>query len=159
MLAGTKLVRRTAPSSCRLGSADPTYIANVTLFDGRTSKAKQGVLLEGDRIAWVGPHTRSPRAAREADGVDGRGQTVTPGLIDCHVHLQFDGGANFAGEAQELTPTLAALKAAANLLRHLASGVTTVRDLGGMDAISCEVGRAVDDGLIPVPASAPPAER
>lgn len=129
----------------------PTYIGNVTLFDGRTSKAKQGVLLDGDRIAWVGLHTRAPKAARAAEAVDGRGRTLTPGLIDCHVHLQFDGGANFAGEAQELTPALAALKAAANLRRHLANGVTTVRDLGGMDAVSCEVGRAVDDGLIPGP--------
>ena len=128
-----------------------TYIANVGLFDGRTSRAKQGVLLEGERIAWVGAHARAPKAARTADGVDGRGCTLTPGLIDCHVHLQFDGGADFAGEARGLTPTLAALKAAANLRRHLASGVTTVRDLGGMDAISCDVGRAVDDGLIPGP--------
>jgi imidazolonepropionase-like amidohydrolase len=129
----------------------PTYIANVTLFDGRTSKARQGVLLDGDRIDWVGAHARAPKAAQSAEAVDGRGRTLTPGLIDCHVHLQFDGGADFAGEAQELTPALAALKAAANLRRHLANGVTTVRDLGGMDAISCEVGRAVDHGLIPGP--------
>ena len=27
-----------------------------------------------------------------------------PGLIDCHVHLSFDGGADFAGEAVGLTP-------------------------------------------------------
>jgi hypothetical protein len=43
-----------------------TYVANVTLFDGRTLKAKQGVLVEGDSVAWVGAHARAPRAASAA---------------------------------------------------------------------------------------------
>ena len=128
-----------------------TYVANVTLFDGTGVRNRQGVLIAGERVAWVGPHARAPREARAASSVEGEGHTLTPGLIDCHVHLQFDGGADFEGEARALTPALAALKAAANLKRHLANGVTTVRDLGGMDAISCDVGRAVRDGLIEGP--------
>jgi imidazolonepropionase-like amidohydrolase len=127
------------------------YLANVTLFDGRAVKAKHGVLVDEGVIAWVGPHARAPRSARSATGVDADGRTLTPGLIDCHVHLQYDGGADFEAEGRALTPALAALKAAENLKRHLARGVTTVRDLGGMDAVSCEVGRAVDGGLIPGP--------
>jgi imidazolonepropionase-like amidohydrolase len=128
-----------------------TYLANVTLFDGRAVKAKHGVLVDDGVIAWVGPHVRAPRAARSATTLDAEGRTLTPGLIDCHVHLQYDGGADFEGEARTLTSTLATLKAAANLKRHLAHGVTTVRDLGGLDAVSCEVGAAVDQGLIPGP--------
>lgn len=127
------------------------YVAGVTLFDGRTVKAKQGVLIDDETIAWVGPHARAPKATRAADHVDGKGATLTPGLIDCHVHLQFDGAGDFAAEARALTPAMAALKAAANLRRQLANGVTTVRDLGGLGAVSCEVGRAVDDGMIPGP--------
>ena len=38
------------------------------------------------------------RSAREADEIEGRSRTLTPGLIDCHVHLCFDGSADFAGE-------------------------------------------------------------
>ena len=129
----------------------PTYLANLTLFDGRAVKAKHGVLVEEGVIAWVGPHARAPRAARSATEVPGEGRTLTPGLIDCHVHLQYDGGADFEAEGRALTPATAALKAAENLKRHLANGVTTVRDLGGMDAVSCEVGVAVDRGLIPGP--------
>jgi imidazolonepropionase-like amidohydrolase len=128
-----------------------TYLADVTLFDGRAVKAKHGVLVQDGVIAWVGPHARVPRAARSATEVQGDGRAVTPGLIDCHVHLQFDGGANFEAEGRSLTPATAALKAAENLKRHLAHGVTTVRDLGGIDAVSCEVGLAVDRGLIPGP--------
>ena len=107
-----------------------TYFANITVFDGHRVRPKQGVLIEGGRIAWVGAHARAPREARGAHARDGIGRTITPGLIDCHVHLQFDGVADFEAEARALTPTLGALKAARNALLHLASGVTTVRDLG-----------------------------
>ena len=75
------------------------YFSNVTVFDGRTVKTKQGVHVAGGTIEWIGPHARAPRIARAASEVEGTGRTVTPGLIDCHVHLSFDGGADFAGEA------------------------------------------------------------
>jgi imidazolonepropionase-like amidohydrolase len=129
----------------------PVYFSDVTLFDGRTVKAKQGVLVTGDRVEWVGAHARAPRAARGAHEEPGAGRTLSPGLIDVHVHLQFDGEADFAAEGRELTPGLAALKAAANLRRHLEHGVTTVRDLGGLGGVSCDVGRAVERRLIPGP--------
>ena len=67
-----------------------------------------------------------------ADEIDGRGKTLTPGLIDCHVHLCFDGSADFAGEAREMTTdAVATVKAVRNAARTLDRGVTTVRDLGG----------------------------
>ena len=90
------------------------YFSNVTVFDGRTVKTKQGVHVAGGTIEWVGPHARAPRIARTASDVDGTGRTLTPGLIDCHVHLSFDGGADFAGEASGLTQAIAAIKATRN---------------------------------------------
>jgi imidazolonepropionase-like amidohydrolase len=127
------------------------YFSNITLFDGRTVKTKQGVHIAGGAIEWVGPHARAPRIARAASEVEGANRTLTPGLIDCHVHLSFDGEGNFVAEAMGLTPAKAAIKATRNANRHLAHGVTTVRDLGGVGSSMCEVGRAVDDGLIPGP--------
>jgi imidazolonepropionase-like amidohydrolase len=129
-----------------------TFVANVTVFDGRTVRRKQGVLFDEEQIRWVGAHPRAPREARDARAVDGPGKTLLPGLIDVHVHLQFDGVADFEKEARELTTAgFAALKAAANARRHLAAGVTTVRDLGGMGGASIDVARAVAAGLIPGP--------
>lgn len=46
------------------------------------------VLIEGERIAWVGPETEAPPAASRHDC---GGRLLTPGLIDCHSHLVFDG--------------------------------------------------------------------
>jgi len=129
----------------------PTYVADVTLFDGRTIRTKQGVLVSGGTIGWVGPHARAPRAARVATEVDGRGRTLTPGLIDCHVHLCFDATGDWTAEARALTPTLATIKSIANGARHLAAGTTTVRDLGGPGSVVCEVGAAIERGLVPGP--------
>jgi imidazolonepropionase-like amidohydrolase len=88
------------------------------------------------------------RAAAEVPGAD---RLLMPGLIDCHVHLVFDGNADFEQEAKELTPALAAIKAANNARRNLEAGVTTLRDLGGLGSVSCEVGGAIERGLISGP--------
>lgn len=129
-----------------------TYVARVSLFDGRTLRTKQGILVEGDRIAWVGAHARAPRSAAAADEVDGRGRTLTPGLIDCHVHLCFDGTADFAREARDMASVAAAtVKAVRNAARSLEHGVTTVRDLGGPGDAAIQVGRAVEAGTLSGP--------
>jgi imidazolonepropionase-like amidohydrolase len=127
------------------------YFSNVTLFDGRTLKTKQGVHVAGRTIEWTGAHARAPRIARAASDVEGSGRALTPGLIDCHVHLSFDGTSDFAGEAVGLTQAKAAIKAVRNAARHLEHGVTTVRDLGGLGSAMCDVARAVDDAIVPGP--------
>jgi imidazolonepropionase-like amidohydrolase len=130
----------------------PTYVANVTVFDGRTLKKRQGVLFGIDGIEWVGAHARAPKGASAAREIDGDGKTLLPGLIDVHVHLQFDGSADFEKESKELTSAgFAAIKAMNNAKRNLDAGVTTVRDLGGMGGASIDVARAVAAGLIPGP--------
>jgi imidazolonepropionase-like amidohydrolase len=128
------------------------YVANVALFDGGSVRTRAGVLVSDGRVAWVGPHARAPRLARAAEEVDGAGKTLTPGLVDCHVHLCFDGTADFAAEARETTSDAgAAIKAVRNAARTLERGVTTVRDLGGRGDAAIQVARAVDAGLVPGP--------
>ena len=128
-----------------------TYFRRVTLFDGRAVRAKAGVLVSNGVVSWAGAHARAPRSAREATEIDGTGKTLGPGLVDCHVHLCFDGSADFAAEAAELTEALATLKAVRNLRRHLEHGVTTIRDLGGISAFACEVAKAVESGVVEGP--------
>ncbi len=132
--------------------AKATYVANVTLVDGRTVKKRHGVLFGADGIEWVGAHARAPKSSAAAREVDGAGMTLMPGLIDVHVHLQFDGSADFEKESKELTtPGHAAIKAVVNAKRNLDAGVTTVRDLGGMGGASIDVARAVAAGAISGP--------
>jgi imidazolonepropionase-like amidohydrolase len=127
-----------------------TYLRDVTVVDGARTKERAGVLFEDGVIRWVGSHSRAPREARGARELSGGGRTLTPGLIDCHVHLCFDGEPDFVGEADVSEP-FAAIKCAGNALRHLRAGTTTVRDLGGFGAVVCDVAKAIDGGRIPGP--------
>jgi imidazolonepropionase-like amidohydrolase len=127
-----------------------TYVHDVTVFDGARTRERAGVLFEDGVIGWVGAHSRAPREAKAARDLSGGGRTLTPGLIDAHVHLCFDGEPDFVGEADVSEP-FAAIKCAGNALRHLRAGTTTVRDLGGFGAVVCDVARAIDAGRIPGP--------
>jgi len=126
------------------------YFPNVTIFDGHSVREQMGVLVEDGAIRWVGAHTRAPRAAKAAEAASGGG-ALTPGLIDCHVHLCFDGSPNFVAEAN-VTEAFAAVKCVVNAKRQLDAGVTTVRDLGGFGAVVPEVGKAIAEGRVPGPA-------
>lgn len=125
-----------------------TYFANITLFDGRRVRDRVGVLTADGTISWVGAHARAPREASAAAEVEGKGRTLTPGLIDAHVHLSFDGSADFTAEGTGLTEAKAAMKAVRNLRRTLERGVTTVRDLGGTGTSMCDVAAAVQDRIV-----------
>jgi imidazolonepropionase len=46
------------------------------------------VIIDGDRIAWVGPRKRAPSAAER---IDAGGAAVLPGFVDSHAHLMFAG--------------------------------------------------------------------
>lgn len=69
------------------------------------------VVLDGDRIVWVGPSGEGPAAARR---IDGEGRFLIPGLWDAHVHFLYD---------EALTEAMPEL--------FLDWGVTSVRDTGG----------------------------
>jgi imidazolonepropionase len=45
----------------------------------------------GPELLWVGPRRDLPAEYRRADRLDAGGGLVTPGLVDCHTHLAFDG--------------------------------------------------------------------
>src|SRR5438552_13199919 len=62
------------------GPARATVFEQVRVFDGNALSAPVDVVVVDGRIA-TGP------APADAQRVDGRGKTLLPGLIDCHVHL------------------------------------------------------------------------
>lgn len=98
-------------------------------FDGeRGLPGATTVLIEEGRVVGVQPAAASlPHDCVVEEFPEA---TVLPGLIDCHVHLGGDGRDGALGRLagcsdDELTDVIAAA-----LRRHLAAGVTTVRDLG-----------------------------
>ena len=113
------------------------------------------LVVEGDRLAWVGPDRELPTDLAVDREVDLGGALVTPGLIDCHTHLVYGGdrGAEFEQRLQGATyeeiaragggirSTVAATRAAgsdalydaaaARARALMAEGVTTVEVKSG----------------------------
>ncbi|MFV8783412.1 imidazolonepropionase [Microbulbifer sp. SA54] len=53
------------------------------------------VAVTGNKIVWIGPRQELPECTADQI-IDGEGQWLTPGLIDCHTHLVY--GGHRAGE-------------------------------------------------------------
>ena len=113
--------KRTADSPVVLTGRVFTGVAGETIDDGY-------VRFENNLITAVGP--RSEIADKGAMVIDVSGKTILPGLFNNHAHLAWDGANDLATQALDDEPEISAFKCAANMLRSLHAGVTTVRDLG-----------------------------
>lgn len=100
-----------------------------TAFDGeRLLPGGALVVLDGARIAAVLPAATGARDGYEV--LDVPNGTVLPGLIDTHVHLCADGTNGTLDRMGEPSDDRLQEVIGDSLRRHLAAGVTTVRDLG-----------------------------
>lgn len=129
-----------------------TILRGAYLIDGTGADPRPDatLVIDGARITEVGSGTGA-RAPGGATVVDVTGQTVMPGLFDCHVHLEMDAGASplvsLAAEAAEHTFRAAARRAAGMLRR----GITTVRDCGAKGWGVIRLRDAIAAGTVPGP--------
>ena len=127
-------------------------LRDVVLVDGTGAAARPGrsVVVDGTRIAWVGPTAQAPSFAPERV-LDCGGRTLLPGLVNAHVHLANDGAPDLAAQVRDDSVPIGTLRAARNARLTLESGVTTVRDCGAPSRIAIEIGRAIAGGLVEGP--------
>ncbi|MEJ7598746.1 MAG: amidohydrolase family protein [Kofleriaceae bacterium] len=111
LVAKRKEVERAEDAKLAAAQAQKPPAAGLAYTHARVLDVERGkwlldhtVVIVGDKITAVGPRVTIPKGA---EVVDLGGRAIVPGLIDMHVHL---GGAD---------PVL-----------NIASGVTTVRDVG-----------------------------
>ena len=88
--------------------AGPVAIEHVRLYDSMRAEMveDQTVIVDGSHIAAAGP-AASVTVPPNAERIDGHGKTLLPGLFDMHAHASSGDG-----------------------LLNIASGVTTIRDMG-----------------------------
>lgn len=126
-------------------------IHNVRLVDGNGQAIERAtVIVRGRTIHAAGP-SRTISIPRGATRMDGRGLTLLPGLIDCHVHLCLGAEPDVVKAIGQETPTETLLKAGQLARQTLESGITTVRDVGSRDHSIFALKQAIDKGLTPGP--------
>src|SRR5687768_14747508 len=87
-------------------------ITNIRIVDGLGSSRDKGALLIHENRITAAGTMRDVRIPRNARRIDGRGLTVLPGLIDCHVHLCLGGEADVVGTVEKEFTQVTLLKAA-----------------------------------------------
>ena len=137
-----------------------TGISELTTQDPELGTLPDAALVvDADRIAWVGPAARAPAADRR---VDLGGRAVVPGFVDSHSHLVFAGdraaefAARMAGDRYDgggIAATVAATRAASDdelralLTRRVAElraqGTTTVEVKSGYGLTVADEERAL----------------
>ena len=136
----------------------------------RAPLASGFVLIEGDKIAAVGPMAECPADSDADEIIDGAGCWLLPGLIDAHSHLGLyeDSlgveGADGNEDTDPVTPQLRVIDGVNPMERafaeSLAAGVTTVvvspgsaNPVGGQMAVLKTIGRRIDDMIVREPAA------
>jgi imidazolonepropionase-like amidohydrolase len=113
-------------------------------YDGSLNAPRHNVdvVIEDGKIA----------AVREATGERHReAACVTPGLVNAHVHLEMSGQPDPLSLSKHYTSMQRMLHAVENARKTVEAGITTVRDVGGSDAIAIEIRDAIEQGRIPGP--------
>src|SRR5713101_2285723 len=107
-----------ALSACSAPRESTLAITHVTVIDmtGAEPRPDQTLLIKKDRIAAIGA-SNTVAIPRGAQILDARGKFLIPGLVDMHIHLTAAGEPE--GSRKFMLPLL------------LASGITSVRDMGG----------------------------
>lgn len=126
-------------------------IHHARLIDG-TGAVWEGVtlLVRGAKIAAVGS-SKDISIPKGAVRIDGRGLSIIPGLIDCHVHLCLGGEPDVVGTLESEQPSYTLLKSATHAKATIDAGFTTVRDVGSRDHSIFTLKQAIESGVMPGP--------
>ena len=135
---GWKIALTTAFPEAASLPPPPRAVVGGTLLDGTGRPAVPDAVIRDGKIEAVGPRNHVPVPAG-IDTIDAHGRFVVPGLIDTHVHYSQTGWVDGRPDALDLRDRYPYEQTEQRLREHpevfhrayLASGVTTVFDVGG----------------------------
>src|SRR5690606_36908082 len=104
------------------------------------------IWVERGRIVGVGSPPEHQCATTHWLRIDCTGKWLVPGLINTHEHLDQYGTMGVTRQRLAFRSERLAAIATRNAIAALASGVTTLRDLGAKDGTNIDVRDAIDAG-------------
>ena len=130
-------------------SAQKTFIWCGSLIDGISDEPKKNMTIVIEKNKIVAVENGYSAMGTSDKSIDLKTKTVTPGWIDCHVHLSHETNPNIYLEQFQLNDVDYAYRSVVFAKRTLMAGFTTVRDAGGDIVISLK--KAINQGLIEGP--------
>ena len=133
------------------GQEKAIILKAARMFDGHEMRTPGLVVVSGTRILGVGPGAPMPAGAQVIDFGDA---TLSPGFIDAHTHLSYmyiGDYRQYQLDALQKTIPERTLRASENLKKTLLAGVTTTRDVGGLEFMDIGLRNAAAAGIIPGP--------
>ena len=115
----------------------------LSMASGTEMQTAVTLVVEGNTISKIEKGYLAPGAGVKL--IDLKEKTVLPGLIDCHVHLEWEQSRNSYTEKYVYNESDVAFRAAVYALRTLEAGFTTVRDLGGQ-GVNIALRNAINGG-------------
>ncbi len=130
--------------------SDLKFIVCGKLYDGIHDEFCENmkILVDGDRIAELGPALERPESAELIDLGDA---TVTPGMIDAHVHMDYFDWHDIREEVYRLSEEAKTLAIARCAEKSLRRGFTSVRHMGSIASHGYgifDVRRAIERGYL-----------
>src|SRR4051812_48829796 len=134
-------------------ASESLLIHNGQLVDGNGGPPipDAALLIEGGRIAYVGPLATLPEQSPATPRLDARGGTIMPGLVEAHFHPTYFNVAALEDLDIKYPVEYVTLLAACNARLALECGYTAARSGGSLFNIDVWLKKAIENDLIPGP--------
>jgi imidazolonepropionase-like amidohydrolase len=134
--------------------AETTIIHAGELLDvpGKAPRSNQTIVIKDGRIVEVRPGFANPEEFDgEVNAIDLKDQFVMPGMMDMHVHLQFELGPGVDSQKLKMSDQLVEMRSVMYGMRTLLAGFTTVRDVGSSSQEMYALRDGINNGWVDGP--------
>ena len=135
-----------------LAETQVMHIGELLAVPGKASKSTQTVVIKDGLITNIVDGYQAPQSfGEEVDYIDLKNRFVMPGLMDMHVHLQFELGPHNDSDSLKMSDQLVEMRSLMFAMRTLKAGFTTVRDVGSMSQEMYAMRDAINNGWVDGP--------
>lgn len=142
----------TLSTSCAVADTKIIHAGQLLAIPGKAPHLNQTIIIKDDRIVEVRDGFANPDDFKgDVTLIDLKDKFVLPGLMDMHVHLQFEMGPNNDRDTLKMSSQLMQMQSLKYAMNTLRAGFTTVRDVGSSPQEMYAMRDAINMGWIDGP--------